>query len=529
MKARSLPSFVSQLAPSLALAFLATTLGAQNPTFTWAMRAGGPQDDQGKAITTDMSGNLFIAGFFNSTAAFGTTNLNSSGARDAFVAKVDRSGNFIWVRQVTGDGDDEAYGAGTDQNGNVYVGGNFPSASAGFGGTTLSTRGGDDIFLAKYDGTGNFLWVRQAGGIAHDTVVELSMDSAANCYLAGYFRATATFGSSNITVNGSTTYADAYFAKYDKDGNFQWVRGFGGSGHDVTYRTVVDDSGNNFVTGYFNSTVNFGGTNLTSNGNNDIFLAKYNSGGTLLWARQAGGTAADVGTSLAVDANGNVYVCGYFRNSANFGSINLTSRGNTDVFIAKYDGSGNLHWIRQGGGGGQDYAWSLVLDGDANCYVAGDAEGTATFDAIAITNNAASLFVAKYDSSGIVQWVKVAAGTNAATCRSIARDNSGTLFLTGWFSGDLKFDEMKISSAGLQDIFAARLHEIPRLNFSLGNGQFILNWPTNIDGWVLQWSTNLSFPSNWTDSTNSPTISAGQFFATNALSGQSQFYRLRKP
>ncbi|MEP0393823.1 MAG: SBBP repeat-containing protein, partial [Nitratireductor sp.] len=175
----------------------------------------------------------------------------------------------------------------------------------------------------------------------------------------------------------------------------------------------VDSSGNSYVTGYFQGTVDFdpgaGTTNLTSAGVKDVFIAKYNSDGTLDWAKNVGGTSDDVSYSISVDSSGNSYVTGTFQGTADFdpgaGTTNLTSAGNDDAFIAKYDSDGALVWAKNVGGTSDDYGQSIEVDSSGNSYVTGYFQGTADFDPGAGTANLTSagssdVFLLKLDSDG---------------------------------------------------------------------------------------------------------------------------------
>lgn len=114
-----------------------------------------------------------------------------------------------------------------------------------------------------------------------------------------------------------------------------WAARAGGTGEDYSHAIATDDQGNQYITGSFEETADFGSTTLTSSGNKDIFVAKLDSDGNWLWAKKAGGTAYDYGQGIVLDGSGNIFVTGYFRDIANFGDISLTSNGYDDIFVAK--------------------------------------------------------------------------------------------------------------------------------------------------------------------------------------------------
>ena len=142
--------------------------------------------------------------------------------------------------------------------------------------------------------------------------------------------------------------------------SFRWVEKSGGPGNDYGYGIAVDGAGNSYVAGSFNGSATFGETSVISQGGADIFIAKYDNGGNLLWVRSAGGATNDAASAVAVDGSGNCYVTGVFQGTATFGNTSLTSAGGPDIFIAKYDSAGNFVWARQAGGSSDDRGYAVA-------------------------------------------------------------------------------------------------------------------------------------------------------------------------
>jgi hypothetical protein len=172
------------------------------------------------------------------------------------------------------------------------------------------------------------------------------------------------------------------------DGDFVWAKQMGGTDYDVGQGIAVDMAGNVYTTGYFQGTADFdpgpGSFNLTSTGNEDIFVSKLDSAGNLVWAKQMGGTSGDAGQDIAVDAAGNVYTTGFFYSTVDFdpgpGTFNLTSTGDTDIFVSKLDSAGNFVWAKQMGGTDPDAGYDIAVDAAGNVYTTGYFWGTADFD-----------------------------------------------------------------------------------------------------------------------------------------------------
>ena len=245
--------------------------------------------------------------------------------------------------------------------------------------------------------TPQWLWITQAGGIDYDGGSAIAIDDAGNSYVTGIFRDTATFGSYSLTSSGR---GDIFVAKMDDSGNWLWVAQAGGTDLDFGIAIVIDSSGNSYVTGVFEGTATFGSCSIISNGDLDIFVAKMDESGNWQWAIQAGATQHDYGRAIAIDDAGNSYVTGYFDDTAAFGSYSLTSSGDADIFVAKIDTLGNWQWAIQAGGSEWDYGYAIKIDDARNCYVTGSFRSTATFGSYSLTSSGGfDIFVAKLNSS----------------------------------------------------------------------------------------------------------------------------------
>jgi PKD repeat protein len=307
--------------------------------FLWAVRAGGTgtYDDWGNGIAVDGVGNTWLTGNFDGTASFGPYSLTSAGGWDVFAAKLDPAGNFLWAHRAGGEGFDNGNGIAVDGAGNALLTGEFQS-TADFGSHTLTTAGSDDIFAAKLDPAGNFLWAVRAGGTSSEDGNDIAVDGAGNSWLTGAFHSsTATFGPFTLTSAGSP---DIFAAKLDPAGNFLWAVRAGGTSGEAGWGIAVDGAGNAWLTGGFLGEASFGLYTLTSAGSGDIFAAKLDPAGNFLWAVRAGGTGNDRCWGIAVDGAGNACLTGFFYGTATFGPYTLTSAsaGFTDVFAAKLKG-----------------------------------------------------------------------------------------------------------------------------------------------------------------------------------------------
>lgn len=363
----------------------------------WVKTWGGAGADLGYGLALDGQGNIYVGGYFQQTVDFdpgtGTTSFTASG-NDAYISKFDVSGNFKWAKAFGGTGSDLVFAIAANAS-NVYVTGSFGTTvdlDPGTGVTSVTVTGGStDIFVSKFDASGNFTWGRQLGGTNEEQGLAIAVDGSGNVYTTGTFQATVDFdpgtGAANLTATG-TTYGDVYVSKLNASGNYVWAKSWGGVDTDRGNGIKVDASGNVYVTGNFQNATDFdpgaGTTNITSQGLTDVFISKLDVSGSLLWVKTWGGTSSDNGQGITVDGGGNIYVTGGFM-SANVdfdpgtGTTSSSSAGGFDVFLSKLDASGNFKWVQTWGSTNNDVGYASAI-ATKTVYVTGTYAGTVDFD-----------------------------------------------------------------------------------------------------------------------------------------------------
>jgi hypothetical protein len=229
--------------------------------------------------------------------------------------------------------------------------------------------------------------VKSVGGTLYDYPYSITVDLNGDILVAGYFTSpTITFDTITLSNLG---YGEIFLAKYDNNGNILWAKSAGGSNTDVAYAVITDKIGNIFMTGYFHSNIiYFNDLSLTRSSWHDMFVAKYNSDGNIVWAKNASGVDYASAYSVTADSIGNIYVCGDFGgDSITFGNVTLYSNGYDDLYVVKYDNEGNILWAKCAGGAESDLARSVSIDKSGNLYVAGAfCSSLITFDSITLTN-----------------------------------------------------------------------------------------------------------------------------------------------
>lgn len=316
-----------------------------NGNYQWAKRMGSTLPDIAYDIALDASSNVHTTGYYLGTVNFnpgGTFNMTSAGDADVFVSKLDASGNFVWAKSMGGTLSDIAYGITVDAAGNVITTGYFddiadfdPSGVS----NTLTTAGGNDIFISKLSSTGAYTWAKRMGGTLGDEAGSVCTDALGNVYAGGRFQDIADFGSTLLTSAGAI---DGYVTKLNPSGTFMWAKQLGGTLGDAVYGIATDASGNVYSTGYFNDVADFNpsfNTNsLTSSGSFEVFISKLDNAGNYGWAKKIGGTGADFGHGIHLTSTGTIYAVGSFSGTANFnpdGTFNMVSAGNSDAFVLK--------------------------------------------------------------------------------------------------------------------------------------------------------------------------------------------------
>ncbi|TRX37096.1 FG-GAP-like repeat-containing protein [Flavobacterium restrictum] len=323
-------------------------------------------------------------------------------------------------------------------------------------------------------------WVKAMGGSSPDFGTSIVTDASGNVYTTGTFSGTVDFdpSSAGTTTLTSVGGSDIFVQKLDASGNLVWAKSMGGSNADSGKSISVDSSGNVYVTGYFQETVDFdpsstGTTTLTSVRYLDIFVQKLDALGNLVWAKSMGGSSDDYGNGITVDSSGNVYTTGSFINTADFdpsptGTFNLIAAGKSDIFVQKLDASGNLVWAKAMGRSSIDSGYGISVDSSGNVYTTGFFQGTVDFDpsSTSITTLTAvgnsDIYVQKLNASGNFVWAKAMGGSSGDIGYGITVDSSGNVYTTGYFTGAVDFDPsstgtFNLTPVGIGDIFVQKL------------------------------------------------------------------------
>jgi hypothetical protein len=504
------------------------SVASANARFKWVdgAQASGNLPD----LAFDTSGNCYAIWQFNSTnATVGGTTLTNTGGYDNFLVKYNGQGQPQWLQQFSGTHTDFGLAVAVDSTGSAYVVGNYYSDVLTVGNLSVTNAFATTdsaIFIAKFNTGGTPLWMRSFGGNGIDTAFHVAVDQSNNVLVAGsFFSTTLAFDSFTLTNVGDS---DIFLAKFDSDGQTLWAQHAGGSKPDSCYRIAVDAQNNSYLTGYYTGTASFGTINVAGIGSFDTYIAKYDSAGNAQWVTTGGGSGTDEGFGIALDNAGNSYVTGYFNSStATFGGQTIHTAGGNDIFTVKLSPSGAVLWARSAGGTGDDKGRAITVDVQGNAYVAAYFSGTATFGNITLTSAGGDdICIIKYDPSGNVKWVIPAGGLSDDVANAIHIDPNSHLYIAGTCSSNIIFGGLTFTNPTNGAPFLARLDFLPpAIAVSGANGNPTISWGTNFLTPVVPQQS--TDLSHWQDATNLPVLLNGAYTITNLAPANFSFYRLR--
>jgi uncharacterized delta-60 repeat protein len=384
---------------------------------------GGDSDDYGQNVAADSNNNIYIIGY-----TWGDLDENNLGGYDISLRKYSSNGSLIWAKQWGTSGHEQGNGVAIDSNDNIYVTGYTDGNMVG------TNLGGKDIFLSKYSSDGTQLWTKQYGTVSTDQGYSVVVDSNNNIYVTGY-----TWGDLAGTNSG---FADTFLSKFSFDGTLLWTKQWGTLQEEYGQGLAIDSNNNIYVAGQ-----TYGDLIGISDGGWDIFLYKYTSDGTVLWAKQWGTTNEDIGFDVATDSNDSVYVSG-----RTDGTMVGTNWGGRDIFLTKYTTDGSWLWNKQWGTIVADSGNSVAIDSNNNIYIAGSTSGHLG----GFSGGDDDIFLSKYTSDGSWLWNKQWGFSGDDIAYSVVTGLNNNIYITGKTAGDLGG-----TSSGGYDIFLIGTHPNP--------------------------------------------------------------------
>ncbi len=485
-------TFAATISRSLVANFSTTplsyTITTASSPISGGSTAGGRSASSGSAITvtaTPSAGYNFVNWTENGLVV-------SSSQNYSFTVLANRNlmANFSaatssgpWAKRFGGSGNDSASAVAVDNSGNIFLGGSF-KGSADFGGSLLTSSGGQDMVLAKYSSSGVHQWSYRFGGAGDETVKAIALDSSGNIFVAGYFTGSGNFGGSTFTSAGQY---NSFLAKYSASGQHLWSKSFGSTSSttyiDLFNALALDSQGNVVVTGTFQGDASFGGASLHSQWGTAVntVLAKYSTDGTHLWSKNFASGNENYANGIAIDRSDNIILTGSFFTSVNFASNDGVDRTITSVaptyqniFVAKFTRDGSHIWSKRFGGANGDKGISVATDGNGDVLVGGMFYKQTDLGNGTLIGGALDLdsFVAKYSGAdGSYRWAVTIVGNNGCWVNAVKCDSQNNVVLTGYYYGTFNFRGQSLTSTlNSYDGYAAKYNSAGGLTWVSGFG-----------------------------------------------------------
>lgn len=453
---------------------------AQNVLLKNAVKIEGTKTITTRSIQVDSQNNKYVAGTFNGTADFDSSEnealLTTNGGNDIFLAKYDENGNYLWAFNLGGASTSGFYFDAMgdmilDNQGNIYLTGDITGTTdMDPSGNTANMSAG--IFLAKYNSNGGYLWAFSIyGSSTSQAGKSLAVDSSNNVYMAGVFaNSNGDFDPSSnekkLQAIGSNDY---FIAKYTEDGNYLWAFNLGSTTNQSygDINILTDNSSNLFVSGNFSGIMDFDPSkeveSYDAGGDLNMFLAKYNSNGNYIWAKDIktidntnDGVISNIAYGMDIDSSNNVYISGQMGLPIDFdptenNAIFDISSSKKQSFLSKYDEDGDYEWAVAFANTNNSLSTGLVIDSQSsNIYVTGFSNHSADFDPtnqediLTSSSSYQNLYLAKYDSNGVYEWAKTVGADDAndkSYANTIAINNDDSqISLAGYFNGSIDFN-----------------------------------------------------------------------------------------
>lgn len=438
--------------------------GEGQATPVWNFEHGGAASMFAKAAAADSDGNIVVVGSFSGAPGeLGGTPITNAGGDDVFIAKYDGQGAHLWSKSFGDGGDEGALAVAVDSQGSIWLAGTFKGA-INFGGPNLQASDNQfpDAFVAKLDASGNHIFSAKygVGAGTTDVVNALAVDSTGNVVMAGMFQSSISFGGTTLTASGGAGDFDVFVAKLDASGGHLFSRAFGFGERQEALAVAVGPADVIAVGGYTSGDIDFGGEPLTHPGSGErAFAAVLDASGNRLFAKLYEGDDSARTTAVTIGDDGDVFVAGNFKTSIDLGEGALESPSNNDdIFVARHEGSGGLVYGVHFGGNGAEKASAIAVDGGGLAAVAGwfkgevEVNGSTTLTATATNNDA---FVLRLGNPGHGFWGLQLHAVENAQARAITLAG-GDVVIAGDFSGELDFGDGPVGTGAQQDLFLAR-------------------------------------------------------------------------
>lgn len=426
----------------------------QSLTPQWTFQLGGLSDDRGMKVAWDFHDNLYVAGIFNDQAFLSingmTDTINSKGSEDIFFGKLSKAGQLLWSYNIGGKAADSPTDLMVDGFGNVFLSGLFQD-SLFIAEDTLICSDFIDSFIAKFDSTGNVIWIRQLSGSGNQQCRSITSDFRGNLISAGFFSKSLEFTNTESPAYQSIGKYDAFIAKWTTQGNIEWINAIINSGNVIIKDVLPDGENNYYALGNFTDYLQVDSTQgqLFSRGGSDIFILKYDSAGNFQWSETFGSPFDDNAKCLTIGGNDKVVLVGEFKDTLiHRGKNILIAEGGDDIFYITINKNGKIQHTNQHGLQKNDFVFDAWIPVGQKILMASD---------LRINPGMHNTVLANYDLLGNMTDILLTGTDLNPTVLSTSMPSLNQIYYCGSFHGTVVFDQLSLSSNGNEDFFLLKL------------------------------------------------------------------------
>lgn len=362
----------------------------------WIKTLAGTGIDKINGLTVDNDQTIYITGEFSGTIYYNNDSIVSQGQLDAFVARLDSSGQFIWATNLGSPEDDGANDISLLNNGFIAVTGYFSDTMQTTLGATISS-GLRDVFIANLNPQGQLQWIETIGGPGIDLGNAIACDNNNNSYITGSFR-DGIYLDGVLTI-GQGSY-DAFLVKFTANGQLEWFKIMGGTNTDEGSDVEIDSEQNIVAVGWYDRSMIVDSLFLSGSKEEDGYAIKFDASGNILWGTSLAGSFDERAYNIDFDNNNDIYISGTLDSILVINGDTLLNRHlnrPTDIFVLKYDKQGVYQWATTLGHYYNDYAFDLLIKNSTTFYLAGNFQDTSIFvNDTLISQNGFDLFVGKF-------------------------------------------------------------------------------------------------------------------------------------
>jgi hypothetical protein len=429
----------------------------------WLINSNGDEWGVVSDQVTDENGMIYLTGNFTSSFGLGNSSEKLTGNNCIFIAKVKPNGCVDWIKKISCTNNCSANSIIVGHNGYIYLSGNF-NGEINEGNFSLNSSGKKNAFIVKFDTRGKVEWGSGINGNFRNKHIFLSQDSKGDLIFAGSFSGELFLNNSHFD---SRYYYDIAIAKLNDEGEITGSQIMGGKADDLVNDLTLTRENEIIITGSFEKEFQINEQTLLSNGQMDIFMVKLDENLRLIQAHQFGGVYDDIGKTVLLDNENNLLLAGTFTDRLYFNkSYQLESTGKCDVFLSKFDENDKLTWCKSFGGAANDYVNSMDINNSNDIYLIGSYRGTIERGSEKIESEefSSDIFLVKYSAEGDFHLIESFGGENNDFGRTICLDKSNNIYVNGNYSNSIKLLGNASTSHESEDFFVSRLYECGTTN-----------------------------------------------------------------